>query len=100
MRAIYLILFVHLSLCILLVLVFREQLENLRSVINSAKQANIDAARPQILAAEENLHSMIVDLDKVVTKVCAVIRLTNVFFCIILYTHAHLYINICITPVF
>ncbi|KAM9471067.1 MICOS complex subunit MIC60 isoform 1-T1 [Clarias gariepinus] len=49
----------------------KEQLENLRSVINSAKQANIDAARPQILAAEENLHSMIVDLDKVVTKVHA-----------------------------
>ncbi|KAK9962877.1 hypothetical protein ABG768_006116 [Culter alburnus] len=47
----------------------KEELERLREVINSAKQAKIDAARPQILAAEENLHSMIVDLDKVVTKV-------------------------------
>lgn len=49
--------------------VIREQLEKLRGKINSAKEAKIDAARPQILAAEENLHSMIVDLDKAVTKV-------------------------------
>ncbi|XP_072520426.1 MICOS complex subunit MIC60 isoform X2 [Salminus brasiliensis] len=47
----------------------KEQLEKLRVVINGAKESKIDAARPQILAAEENLHSMIVDLDKVVTKV-------------------------------
>ncbi|KAK2838956.1 hypothetical protein Q7C36_013770 [Tachysurus vachellii] len=47
----------------------KEQLERLRGTINSAKEAKIDAARPQILAAEENLHSMIVDLDKAVTKV-------------------------------
>ncbi|XP_051716860.1 MICOS complex subunit MIC60 isoform X3 [Ctenopharyngodon idella] len=47
----------------------KGELEKLREVINRAKQAKIDAARPQILAAEENLHSMIVDLDKVVTKV-------------------------------
>lgn len=47
----------------------REQLEKLRGVINSAKETKINAARPQILAAEENLHSMIVDLDEVVTKV-------------------------------
>uniref|UniRef100_A0A672TH05 MICOS complex subunit MIC60 n=1 Tax=Sinocyclocheilus grahami TaxID=75366 RepID=A0A672TH05_SINGR len=47
----------------------KGELEILRGVINSAKQSKIDAARPQILAAEENLHSMIVDLDKVVTKV-------------------------------
>ncbi|KAB5571051.1 hypothetical protein PHYPO_G00220480 [Pangasianodon hypophthalmus] len=47
----------------------KEQLEKLRGVINSAKETKIDASRPQILAAEENLHSMIVDLDKVVTKV-------------------------------
>lgn len=51
-------------------LVIREQLEKLRGVINNAKETKIDAARPQILAAEENLHSMIVDLEKVVTKVC------------------------------
>ncbi|KAL7886099.1 hypothetical protein AOLI_G00063940 [Acnodon oligacanthus] len=49
----------------------KEQLEKLRVVINSAKGSKIEAARPQILAAEENLHSMIVDLDKVVTKVQA-----------------------------
>lgn len=53
--------------------IFRGELEKLREVINSAKQAKIDAARPQILAAEENLHSMIVDLDKVVTKVSILI---------------------------
>ncbi|XP_067312872.1 MICOS complex subunit MIC60 isoform X1 [Pseudorasbora parva] len=47
----------------------KGQLEKLREVINSAKQAKIAAARPQILAAEQNLHSMIVDLDKVVTRV-------------------------------
>uniref|UniRef100_A0A8C1BNK5 MICOS complex subunit MIC60 n=1 Tax=Cyprinus carpio carpio TaxID=630221 RepID=A0A8C1BNK5_CYPCA len=47
----------------------KGELEKLREVINSAKQSKIDTARPQILAAEENLHSMIVDLDKVVTKV-------------------------------
>ncbi|XP_058653848.1 MICOS complex subunit MIC60 isoform X2 [Onychostoma macrolepis] len=47
----------------------KGELEKLRGVINSAKQSKIDTARPQILAAEENLHSMIVDLDKVVTKV-------------------------------
>lgn len=47
----------------------KGELEKLRSVIDKAKQSKIDSARPQILAAEENLHSMIVDLDKVVTKV-------------------------------
>ncbi|XP_017567993.1 MICOS complex subunit MIC60 isoform X3 [Pygocentrus nattereri] len=49
----------------------KEQLEKLRVVIDSAKGSKIESARPQILAAEENLHSMIVDLDKVVTKVQA-----------------------------
>lgn len=53
--------------------VIREQLEKLRVMINNAKETKIDAARPQILAAEENLHSMIVDLDKVVSKVRVVL---------------------------
>ncbi|XP_030621579.1 MICOS complex subunit MIC60 isoform X3 [Chanos chanos] len=47
----------------------KGELEKLKGVINSAKESKIDTARPQILAAEENLHSMIVDLDKVATKV-------------------------------
>ncbi|XP_063045866.1 MICOS complex subunit MIC60 isoform X2 [Engraulis encrasicolus] len=47
----------------------RDELEKLKGVITSAKDTNIDAARPQVLAAEENLHNMIVDLDKVVGKV-------------------------------
>ena len=51
--------------------VSREELEKLRAVIDGAKDSNIAAARPQILAAEENLHSMVVDLDGVVTKVTA-----------------------------
>lgn len=49
----------------------RDELEKLREVINVAKGSNIDAARPQVLAAEQNLHNMIVDLDKVVGKVQA-----------------------------
>ncbi|XP_035387928.1 MICOS complex subunit MIC60 isoform X1 [Electrophorus electricus] len=49
----------------------KEQLEKLKDIINIAKESKIDAARSQILAAEENLHSMIVDLDKVVNKVHA-----------------------------
>ncbi|XP_062856931.1 MICOS complex subunit MIC60 isoform X2 [Trichomycterus rosablanca] len=47
----------------------KEQLEKLRVIISSAKKSKIDAARPQILAAEENLHDMAVDLDKAVNKV-------------------------------
>lgn len=61
---------ISVRLCPFCVLLFREQLEKLRGTINSAKEAKIDVARPQILAAEENLHSMIVDLDKAVNKVC------------------------------
>lgn len=47
----------------------KEELEQLRGVIDKAKDSKISAARPQILAAEENLHSMVVDLNSVVTKV-------------------------------
>ncbi|MED6280581.1 hypothetical protein CHARACLAT_012198, partial [Characodon lateralis] len=46
-----------------------KALENLKSVIAKSKELKIAAAQPLILAAEENLHKMIVDLDKVVFKV-------------------------------
>ncbi|CAB1336959.1 unnamed protein product, partial [Coregonus sp. 'balchen'] len=45
------------------------ELDKLRGVIDGAKDSKIAAAQPSILAAEENLHSMVVDLDSVVTKV-------------------------------
>ncbi|CAN9514556.1 unnamed protein product [Ophioblennius macclurei] len=44
-------------------------LDELRVLIDSSKGLKVAAARPLILAAEENLHNMVVDLDKVVTKV-------------------------------
>ncbi|XP_054879605.1 MICOS complex subunit MIC60 isoform X2 [Poeciliopsis prolifica] len=46
-----------------------EVLDSLKSVIDKSKGLKISAARPLILAAEENLHKMVVDLDKVVSKV-------------------------------
>ncbi|XP_043982781.1 MICOS complex subunit MIC60 isoform X7 [Gambusia affinis] len=46
-----------------------EALDSLKSVIDKSKGFKITAARPLILAAEENLHKMVVDLDKVVSKV-------------------------------
>ncbi|XP_014913205.1 MICOS complex subunit MIC60 isoform X4 [Poecilia latipinna] len=46
-----------------------EALDSLKSVIDKSRGLKITAARPLILAAEENLHKMVVDLDKVVSKV-------------------------------
>jgi len=47
----------------------KDALETLRSVIDKGKGSKVAAVRPLVLAAEENLHSMVVDLDQVVTKV-------------------------------
>ncbi|CAL9706491.1 unnamed protein product [Knipowitschia caucasica] len=47
----------------------REALDALKAVIDESK--GLAVARPLVLAAEENLHKMVVDLDKVVTKVQA-----------------------------
>ncbi|XP_029296834.1 MICOS complex subunit MIC60 isoform X2 [Cottoperca gobio] len=46
-----------------------EALDSLKSVIDKSKGLKVIAVRPLVLAAEENLHNMVVDLDKVVTKV-------------------------------
>lgn len=46
-----------------------EALASLKSVIDESKGLKVPAVRPLVLAAEENLHNMVVDLDKVVTKV-------------------------------
>lgn len=46
-----------------------EVLSNLKAEISKSKEMKVAAVRPLILAAEENLHNMRVDLDKVVTKV-------------------------------
>ncbi|KAL0973944.1 hypothetical protein UPYG_G00213270 [Umbra pygmaea] len=51
------------------VLKAKSELDKLRRVIDGAKESQIAAARPSILAAEESLHSMVVDLDSVVTQV-------------------------------
>lgn len=46
-----------------------ETLDSLKSVIHKSKGLKVTGIRPLILAAEENLHNMVVDLDRVVTKV-------------------------------
>ncbi|KAM7000733.1 MICOS complex subunit MIC60 isoform 2-T3 [Tautogolabrus adspersus] len=45
-----------------------EALDGLKSVIDESKGLKVSAVRPLVLAAEENLHNMVVDLDKSVTK--------------------------------
>uniref|UniRef100_UPI0037E9B666 MICOS complex subunit MIC60 n=1 Tax=Semicossyphus pulcher TaxID=241346 RepID=UPI0037E9B666 len=45
-----------------------EALDGLKSVIDESKGLKVSAVRPLVLAAEENLHNMVVDLDKAVTK--------------------------------
>ncbi|XP_059506158.1 MICOS complex subunit MIC60 isoform X2 [Stegostoma tigrinum] len=49
----------------------KEELDNLRSTIEEAKQSEISSVQPQLLAAEENLKHMLVDLDHVERKVQA-----------------------------
>ena len=46
-----------------------EALASLKTEISKSKELKIAAVRPLVLAAEENLHNMVVDLDKVINQV-------------------------------
>lgn len=57
----------------------REALDGLRATINGSKDLKVAAVRPLVLAAEENLHKMVVDLDRVVAQVssCSALSASN-----------------------
>ncbi|KAM9795007.1 MICOS complex subunit MIC60 [Neosynchiropus ocellatus] len=48
-----------------------ESLDSLKLMIEKSKMERVAAASPLLLAAEENLHQMVLDLDKMVKKVQA-----------------------------
>ncbi|XP_064420533.1 MICOS complex subunit MIC60 isoform X2 [Latimeria chalumnae] len=47
----------------------KEELEKLRAKIDDVKTTQIAGVKPHVLAAEQNLHNMFVDLDSIVKKV-------------------------------